>query len=318
MPADPVLRLAGLAKSFGRVVAVDGVDLAVGAGEFFAILGGSGSGKTTLLRLIAGLERADAGRIEIGGIDMTAVPAHARPVNMVFQSYALFPHLSVADNIAYGLRRDRRPADEIAARTREAIRLVDLAGLADRRPDTLSGGERQRVALARALVKEPRVLLLDEPMSALDRRLRERTRDELVQLQRRVGITFVMVTHDQEEALAMASTIAVMADGRIAQSGPPQAIYRRPASRFVATFLGDANLFEGRVEAAADGGVRIALPALGALVTVAAADAPPPGAAVTVVVRPESLALLDAGASAPASDTILRGTLESVRFEGAL
>lgn len=314
----PLARLDGVRRAFSATVAVDDVTLDVAEGEFLTLLGASGCGKTTLLRMLAGFERPDRGRVYIGGADATDTPPYRRPVNMMFQSYALFPHMTVADNVAFGLRQEGMAKPMRDARVAEMLDLVHLTGLAARKPHQLSGGQAQRVALARSLAKHPRLLLLDEPLAALDRVLREKTQFELMDLQKRVGITFVMVTHDQEEALAMASTIAVMADGRIAQSGPPQAIYRRPASRFVATFLGDANLFEGRVEAAADGGVRIALPALGALVTVAAADAPPPGAAVTVVVRPESLALLDAGASAPASDTILRGTLESVRFEGAL
>jgi putrescine transport system ATP-binding protein len=242
--SEPIVRIEGVTKRFGAVEAVAGVDLEIARGELFALLGGSGCGKTTLLRAIAGLETPDAGRILIDGQDMTGVPAHRRPVNMMFQSYALFPHMDVAANVGYGLRREGRPRPEIAHRVAEALALVRLEGLGERRPAQLSGGQRQRVALARALVKQPKLLLLDEPLAALDRKLREGTRFELVRLQEQLGLTFVVVTHDQEEAMSMATRLAVMDAGRIVQTGTPHDLYEHPASRFVADFIGVANIFE--------------------------------------------------------------------------
>jgi ABC-type Fe3+/spermidine/putrescine transport system ATPase subunit len=246
--ADSIVRIEGLTKRFGAITAVDGVDLEIRRGELFALLGGSGCGKTTLLRMLAGFEVPDNGRIVIDGQDMTGVPPHLRPVNMMFQSYALFPHMDVATNVGYGLRREGVKAPEIATRVAEALEQVKLADHAARRPAQLSGGQRQRVALARALVKRPKLLLLDEPLAALDRKLREGTRFELVRLQEQLGLTFVMVTHDQEEAMSMATRLAVMNTGRVAQVGTPHEIYERPASRFVADFIGIANILE------ADGG----------------------------------------------------------------
>ena len=246
--ADSIVRIEGLTKRFGAITAVDGVDLEIRRGELFALLGGSGCGKTTLLRMLAGFEVPDGGRIVIDGQDMTGVPPHLRPVNMMFQSYALFPHMDVAANVGYGLRREGVRAPEIATRVAEALEQVKLADHAARRPAQLSGGQRQRVALARALVKRPKLLLLDEPLAALDRKLREGTRFEQVRLQEQLGLTFVMVTHDQEEAMSMATRLAVMNTGRVAQVGTPHEIYERPASRFVADFIGIANILE------ADGG----------------------------------------------------------------
>jgi ABC-type Fe3+/spermidine/putrescine transport system ATPase subunit len=240
----PIVRIEALAKRFGAVAAVDGVDLEIARGELFALLGGSGCGKTTLLRMIAGFETPDEGRIVIDDQDMTAVPPHLRPVNMMFQSYALFPHLDVAANVAYGLKREGMAKRDIAERVAEMLALVKLEGLGKRRPAQLSGGQRQRVALARALVKRPKLLLLDEPLAALDRKLRESTRFELVRLQEQLGLTFVIVTHDQEEAMSMASRLAVMNAGRIVQSGTPHELYERPATRFVADFIGIANILE--------------------------------------------------------------------------
>jgi putrescine transport system ATP-binding protein len=240
----PIVKIEGVSKRFGAVSAVDGVDLEIARGELFALLGGSGCGKTTLLRMIAGFEMPDAGRVVIDGQDMTGVPPHLRPVNMMFQSYALFPHLDVAANVAYGLKREGAPKAEIARRVAEALALVKLEGLGARRPAQLSGGQRQRVALARALVKRPKLLLLDEPLAALDRKLREGTRFELVRLQEQLGLTFVIVTHDQEEAMSMASRLAVMNAGRIVQTGAPHELYEKPATRFVADFIGIANILE--------------------------------------------------------------------------
>src|SRR5437868_8734049 len=236
------LRLEGIRKSFGHVAAVAGVDLTVEEGEFFTLLGPSGSGKTTLLRLIAGFERPDGGRIELGGRDVTSLPPHLRETNTVFQDYALFPHMTVAENIGYGLRvrgvqrSDRRDLVE------RALRMVRLEGLDQRRPNQLSGGQRQRVALARAVVNEPQVLLLDEPLGALDLKLRQEMQLELKRIQKEVGITFVYVTHDQEEALTMSDRVAVMSNGRIEQIGLPVDVYERPATEFVAGFIGISNL----------------------------------------------------------------------------
>ncbi|WP_433616637.1 ABC transporter ATP-binding protein [Dactylosporangium sp. CA-139114] len=243
----PAIRLTSLRKSFGAVTAVDGVDLEIADGEFFSMLGPSGSGKTTVLRLIAGFETPTTGAIELGGVDVTRRPPYDRDVNTVFQDYALFPHMSVLDNVAYGLRVRRVPRRQRREQAQEALRSVRLDGFGDRRPGQLSGGQRQRVALARALVNRPKVLLLDEPLGALDLKLREEMQVELKQLQRQVGITFVFVTHDQDEALTMSDRVAVFSQGRIAQVGTPADIYERPASAFVAGFVGTSNLLSGAI-----------------------------------------------------------------------
>jgi len=236
--SKPIITFENVTKRFGRMVAVDNVSLAIDEGEFFCLLGPSGCGKTTLLRMLAGFETPTEGRILIDGQDISTTPPNRRPVNMVFQSYAVFPHMSVADNVAYGLKIDRVPGAERDRRVQEALELVQLGGLGERKPDQLSGGQRQRVALARALVKRPRVLLLDEPLSALDAKLRDQMRTELCALQETVGITFIMVTHDQDEALAMASRCAVMNRGLLQQVATPNSLYEFPGSRFVADFIG--------------------------------------------------------------------------------
>ncbi|MFV3077829.1 ABC transporter ATP-binding protein [Niveispirillum fermenti] len=243
----PYVRIEKVTKKFGDFTAVDDVSLSIYRGEFFSLLGGSGSGKTTLLRMLAGFERPTEGRIFIDGVDMSNVPPYERPVNMMFQSYALFPHMSVEGNIAFGLHQDRVPAAEVRDRVAEALNLVQLSQFGKRKPHQLSGGQRQRVALARALVKRPKLLLLDEPLGALDKKLREQTQFELVNIQEKVGITFVVVTHDQEEAMTMSSRIAVMNRGYIAQIGTPTEIYEYPNSRFTAEFIGSVNMFHGRV-----------------------------------------------------------------------
>ncbi len=241
---DSAVRLVGARKTYGDVVAVDGIDLEIAEDEFFTMLGPSGSGKTTCLRLIAGFEHPDGGRIELGGRDVSGLPPHERDVNTVFQDYALFPHMSVGDNVAYGLKVKKVNADERRRRVGEALEMVRLAGYEDRRPAQLSGGQRQRVALARALVNRPRVLLLDEPLGALDLKLRQQMQGELRGLQQEVGVTFIYVTHDQEEALTMSDRLAVFNEGRIEQLGVPAEVYEHPANEFVAGFVGVSNIVE--------------------------------------------------------------------------
>lgn len=283
-----LLEIAGATKRFGIIPAVEDASLVIEPGEFFALLGPSGCGKTTLLRLIAGFERPDAGRILIDGVDVTAVPPYGRPVNMMFQSYALFPHLDVAANIGFGLRQQgwdrRRRADRVA----ELLALVQMPGLERRRPDELSGGQKQRVALARALAMSPKLLLLDEPMAALDRKLREETRLELTAIQQRLGTAFLVVTHDQEEALGLASRIGVMEKGRLAQIGSPADIYERPASRFVAEFVGAVNLLEGKL-VTGPAGEALALPGAAVPIPLNATSGLAVGVAATLAVRPENL-----------------------------
>jgi putrescine transport system ATP-binding protein len=306
---EPIVRIENLTKRFGSVAAVDSVDLAIGRGEFFCLLGGSGSGKTTLLRMIAGLDLPDEGRIAIDGEDMTDAAAYRRPVNMMFQSYALFPHLTVEKNVAFGLREEGRPKAEIATRVREALAMLDMQDYGARKPHQLSGGQRQRAAFARALVKHPKILLLDEPLAALDRKLRERAQVELVRLRERVGITFVMVTHDQEEAMSMADRIALMQGGRIVQVGSPRELYEAPVSRYVADFFGSANLFPGK--AGASGEIESA--EAGATLRGQSDQAVPPGTEVTAMVRPEQVRI---ARELPAAENVVRGRLAGVAFLG--
>ena len=283
-----------VSKHFGPVRAVDGVTLDIAQGEFFALLGPSGCGKTTLLRILGGFEASNSGSVHIDGADMTIEPPNRRPVNMVFQNYAIFPHLNVRDNIGYGLRSEGLSREDAARRVDEALATVKLEGLGDRGANEVSGGQRQRVALARALVKHPKVLLLDEPLSALDKNLREQMRVELRALQQQVGITFIFVTHDQEEALSMADRIAVMFDGKVRQVDTPEHLYETPRSKDVAAFIGSMNFIDATVEgvdgdalivdAGPVGRIRAGLPADGA---------PAAGTAVIVGIRPEKLALAD-------------------------
>ena len=295
--AKPLLRLERVSKSFGGVVALRELSLDIPANEFFALLGPSGCGKTTLMRLIAGFETPDTGRIKLDGVDITHLPPHLRPVNMMFQSYALFPHMSVEQNIAFGLKQEGLRRKEIAARVADMLRLVQMPDVGKRRPDQLSGGQRQRVALARALVKRPKLLLLDEPLAALDRKLRHETQFELMQMQRETGTSFIVVTHDQDEAMVMAHRMAVMRAGEIDQIGAPRQIYEEPASRHVAGFVGETNFFEGRVAQFRPGGVCVQT-SHGLEFEASCREHPPVGTRVTISVRPENIRLGHAGALA--------------------
>jgi spermidine/putrescine ABC transporter ATP-binding subunit len=310
---DAILTIERVTKRFGAgPPAVDDVSLEVGRNELFALLGPSGCGKTTLLRTIAGLETPTAGRIAIDGEEMTGVPANRRPVNLVFQSYALFPHMSVLENVAYGLMVIGTPKAETRQRAMEALELVQLAPLAQRSPDQLSGGQRQRVALARALVKRPKVLLLDEPLSALDAKLRETMQLELVQLQRMLGFTFIIVTHDQNEALSIATRIAVMHDGQVSQIGTPQELYEAPASRLVAEFIGRINLFPARVIDSDGERLVCEVPGVGTVPV----SAPHPAAGdVALAVRPERLTVGTEPPAAP-GDVAIAGTVRDVAYFG--
>jgi putrescine transport system ATP-binding protein len=317
----PLLRIDAVVKKFGPFRAVDRLSLDIRAGEFFALLGPSGCGKTTLLRMLAGFETPDEGRILLDGRDIARVLPHQRPVNMMFQNYALFPHLDVRDNIAFGLKRARLPRPELDSRVAEMVALVKLEGLEKRKPDQLSGGQKQRVALARSLARRPRVLLLDEPLAALDKKLRESTQLELMELQRRLGLTFIIVTHDQEEAMTVAGRIGVMDAGRLEQVATPRELYEAPGSRWVAEFVGDVNLFEGQVEARENSRLAIATRDAGT-VFVAEPRQPITKANVCVAIRPEKVKLSRRG---PASDAVnaqainrLEGVVTDVGYLGGL
>ena len=309
------VRLEGIAKRFGATRAVDGVTLVVAPGEFITLLGPSGCGKTTTLRIVAGLEEPTSGRVWIGEEDVTDLPPHARDVSMVFQSYALFPHLTVFENVAYGLRVTRRPESDVRRGVKEALALTGMEGLEDRPPAALSGGQQQRVALARALVLGPKVLLFDEPLSNLDAKLRKRMRQEIRSLQKRTGITALYVTHDQAEALAVSDRIAVMVGGRIEQLGPAAEIYTRPATRFVADFIGEANFLAVRVEGRDAAGLRVRVGSITMVVADAGAASVPPGPA-TLVVRPEAVLIRAARADASAQGG-LAGRITQAAYLGA-
>jgi putrescine transport system ATP-binding protein len=318
----PLLRVDGVVKTFGTVRAVDRLSLDIRSGEFFALLGPSGCGKTTLLRMLAGFETADQGQILLDGKDIAPVLPHQRPVNMMFQNYALFPHLSVRDNIAFGLRRAGMKRSEIGARVAEMVALVKLEGLEQRKPDQLSGGQRQRVALARSLARRPRVLLLDEPLAALDKKLRESTQAELMQLQRRLGMTFIIVTHDQEEAMTMADRIGVMKGGRLEQIATPRKLYEAPCSRWVAEFVGDVNIFEGEARIDESGRIAITTRDAGTILASTSSD-PPAQSQVCVAIRPEKIRLARCGPAssmdhAHAGANGLEGTVTDVNYLGGV
>ncbi len=312
----PLVRFEAVSKRFSDVAAVNQLSLDIYEAEFFALLGPSGCGKTTLLRLLAGFETPDEGRLLLAGRDIAATPPHRRPVNMMFQSYALFPHLSVAGNIAFGLRQDRLAKSEIATKVDEMLALVRLEGLGSRRPDQLSGGQRQRVALARSLAKRPRVLLLDEPLAALDKKLREQTQFELMDLQTRLGTTFVIVTHDQEEAMTVAHRIAVMDRGRIVQVATPNELYEAPISRWAAEFIGDVNLIEGGVAAIDDHHCLIEL-GDGRRYRVDRAQGITVGMRVAIALRPEKIHVAQTpGTAGP--DNAVRGRVLDVGYLGGV
>jgi putrescine transport system ATP-binding protein len=317
----PLLRVDAVVKKFGSFKAVDRLSLEIRAGEFFALLGPSGCGKTTLLRMLAGFETPDEGRILLNGKDIAQVLPHQRPVNMMFQNYALFPHLNVRDNIAFGLKRAGMSRSEIRARVAEMVALVKLEGLEKRKPDQLSGGQKQRVALARSLARRPQVLLLDEPRAALDKKLRESTQLELMELQRRLGTTFIIVTHDQEEAMTVAARIGVMDAGRLEQVATPRELYEAPHSRWIAEFVGDVNIFEGQVEARDVNRLMISTHDAGTI-AVAEPRQPVTRPTVCVAIRPEKVKLSRRG---PASDMVnahainrLEGIVTDVGYLGGL
>src|SRR6202795_2536116 len=314
--AKPYVQVEGISKSFGDFKAVNDVSLKIYKGEIFCLLGASGCGKTTLLRMLGGFETPTSGRIFIDGEDMTGVPPYERPVNMMFQSYALFPHMNVEQNVAFGLKQDRLPKAEIQQRVATMLDLVKVGEYARRKPHQLSGGQRQRVALARSLVKRPKLLLLDEPLGALDKKLREHTQFELISLQDKLGVTFVVVPHDQEEAMPLASRIGVMNHGEIVQAGTPSEIYEFPSSKFVADFIGSVNMFEGKLTEDEPEYVRIASPELGATIYVSHGISAPPEAIVGGGVRPEKLSITTAPPAGP--DNVVRGAVQDIAYLGDL
>ena len=313
MGDDSFIRIEGVSKSFGTFMAVKDVSLTIAKGEIFGLLGGSGCGKTTLLRMLAGFEAPTTGRIFIDGQDMGQTPPWDRPVHMMFQSYALFPYMTVAGNVGYGLKHDAMPKSARSARVAEMLDLVQLTGFADRKPHQISGGQRQRVALARALARQPKVLLLDEPLAALDKKLREQTQFELMAIQARTGVTFIVVTHDQEEAMTLADRIAVMDKGAVRQIGTPADVYEYPNSRFVAGFIGSATFFDGTVMGVADGMAQVQVPAFDAVVQARVVPGLMVGGAVTLALRPEKVVI---GRTRPDGVNVLAGTVLDLAYFG--
>jgi putrescine transport system ATP-binding protein len=312
--ATPYIRIDDVSKKFGEFVAVNDVSLSIFQGEIFCLLGGSGCGKTTLLRMLAGFEVPSGGRIFIDSADMAGVPPYKRPVNMMFQSYALFPHMTVEHNVAFGLRQEGVPRDEINKRVTDMLAMVKLQEFGKRKPHQLSGGQRQRVALARSLIKRPKLLLLDEPLGALDKKLREHTQFELVNIQEKLGVTFVVVTHDQEEAMTLASRIGVMNQGRIVQVGTPHEIYEFPSTRFVAEFIGNVNMFEGRITADEPDHVVIDSAELGGSIYVGHGVSTAPDAIVWAAIRPEKMML---AREAPAEKVnCAQGVIKEIAYMG--
>jgi putrescine transport system ATP-binding protein len=314
--AKPFIRIDKVTKKFGDFTAVDTVSLDIFKGELFALLGGSGCGKTTLLRMLAGFEMPTAGRLYLDGQDMTGLPPYERPVNMMFQSYALFPHMTVEKNVGYGLKHEAMTDGQRKERVKQLLDLVQLTPLAGRKPHQLSGGQRQRVALARALAKQPKVLLLDEPLGALDKKLREQTQFELINIQDKLGVTFIVVTHDQEEAMTLATRIAVMDKGVIRQIGTPTEIYEFPRTRFVADFIGSINIFDGEVKSSANNQVTVASPSLGANVTIDHTGLLANGSKVSIAVRPEKIAIERKKPGAKAADNAVAGKVVDLGYFG--
>ncbi|MEW9616586.1 ABC transporter ATP-binding protein [Shinella sp. S4-D37] len=312
--AKPFITFRNVTKRFGDFTAVDDLTLNIYHREFFALLGASGCGKSTLLRMLAGFERPTSGEIILDGQDIAGIPPYKRPVNMMFQSYALFPHMTVESNIGFGLRQDGMPKNEIAERVTQMLKLVKLEKFAKRKPHQLSGGQRQRVALARSLAKRPKVLLLDEPLGALDKKLREETQFELMDLQQELGLTFVVVTHDQEEAMTMADRIAVMSHGKVIQVATPAEIYEAPNSRFVADFIGDVNILDGKVSANGSGKIELAVNE-GFTIRTVTGNGPAPGAAAGFAIRPEKMKVTRA-APADASVNAAPGEIWDIGYLG--
>jgi putrescine transport system ATP-binding protein len=312
---EPFIELQSLSKHFDNFAAVDDVSLKIYRGELFTILGGSGCGKSTLLRMLAGFEEPSSGRILIDGSDITATPAYERPVNMMFQSYAVFPHMTVEQNVAYGLKKEKMPKDQVAQRVQEMLKMVQLSDFAKRKPNQLSGGQSQRVALARALIKRPKVLLLDEPLAALDKKLREQTQFELMNLQDQLGITFVVVTHDQEEAMTLATRIAVMNAGKFVQIGTPSEIYEFPQNRFIADFFGQINAFEATVLTSDGEHLSVRLENSDSEIHTRHNQRLEPGTRCTIGVRPEKL-LISTEAPSREGYTVTRGVVEDLAYYG--
>ncbi|MBX5142862.1 ABC transporter ATP-binding protein [Rhizobium lentis] len=312
--AKPFIAFKNVTKRFGNFTAVDDLSLNIYHREFFALLGASGCGKSTLLRMLAGFEQPSSGEIILDGTDLAGTPPYKRPVNMMFQSYALFPHMTVERNIAFGLKQDGMPKDEMVERVTQMLKLVKLEQFASRKPNQLSGGQRQRVALARSLAKRPKVLLLDEPLGALDKKLREETQFELMDLQQTLGLTFVVVTHDQEEAMTMADRIAVMSHGQVVQVATPGEIYEAPNCRFVADFIGDVNIFDGKVTTSGSGAVEISVES-GLTIRTAATEAPATGSTVGFAIRPEKIRVTRT-APANASVNAAKGEIWDIAYLG--